>query len=51
MNGLNDTNSNNDVGSLQRNLQDLFKLMLMVWCKENEAIKIITSQPTGILLR
>lgn len=33
--------------SLRQRLEDLLKLMLVVWCKENQAIKVISTQSNG----
>ncbi|KAK4874674.1 hypothetical protein RN001_014034 [Aquatica leii] len=33
--------------SLRRNLEELLKLMLLIWCKENEAIKLISGKPNA----
>lgn len=33
--------------SLRQKLEDLLKLMLVVWCKENQAIKLISAKPNG----
>lgn len=36
-----------DNDSLRRSLEELLKLLLMVWCKENQANKLISSKPNG----
>lgn len=36
-----------DEGSLRKSLQELLKLMLLVWCKENQAIKLVAAKKTG----
>uniref|UniRef100_A0A1Y1MMJ7 PDZ domain-containing protein n=2 Tax=Photinus pyralis TaxID=7054 RepID=A0A1Y1MMJ7_PHOPY len=32
-------------GSLRRNLEELLKLMLVIWCKENQALKLVAGKP------
>lgn len=36
-----------DHETLKTNLEDLLKLMLMVWCRENVAIKLMSPKPIG----
>lgn len=33
--------------SLRQSLEELFKLMLVIWCKENEANKLISGKGNG----
>lgn len=40
-------NTTGEHESLRQSLEDLLKLMLIVWCKENEAIKLVSSISNG----
>lgn len=37
----------NPKGSLREKLEEIFKLMLMVWCRQSQAIKLVASDPCG----
>lgn len=34
---------------LRKSLEELLKLMLVIWCKENQANKVISAKPDGKL--
>lgn len=39
--------SNSSSDSLRRKLEDIFKLMLLVWAREGQAIKIVSGAQNG----
>lgn len=41
--------TNGEHGSLKNSLEELLKLMLIVWCKENNAIKTVSGKANGNL--
>lgn len=32
---------------LKQKLEEILKLMLLIWCKENKALNLITTNPSG----
>ncbi|KAL3272794.1 hypothetical protein HHI36_014254 [Cryptolaemus montrouzieri] len=39
------TDSDDEHNHLRQKLEEILKLMLMIWCKENQALNLITSEP------
>lgn len=40
--------SNSSSDSLRRKLEDIFKLMLLVWAREGQAIKTVSGKQNGL---
>lgn len=40
-------NTTGEHESLRQSLEELLKLMLLVWCKENQAIKLVSLENNG----